>query len=97
MLVSVAPHSTLNPVPDVKELIAGTVVITPPAVSRVITISEPTITLVAATVIVPPAVQVNVPRLVVGAVNPPVTDRITPGCELIAQIAVLLSEPVETF
>lgn len=70
--MSVAPHNTLKPVPAVRVLMAGVVVITPPAVSSVMRISDPTITGVDATVIVPAAVQVNVPRRVVGGVNPPV-------------------------
>ena len=55
--------------PAVRVLMAGVVVITPPAASSVISISEPTITGVAATVIVPAAVHVNVPRRVVGEVR----------------------------
>jgi hypothetical protein len=50
---------------------AGVVVITPPAVSSVIRMSDPTITGVDATVIVPAAVQVNVPLRAAGDVTFP--------------------------
>jgi hypothetical protein len=77
VLVSVAPQRTLNPVPAVKVLNAGGVVITPPAVSIVMRISDPTITGVEATVIVPAAVQVKVPLLAAGAVMFPVLPMVT--------------------
>ena len=61
MLVSVAPHNTVNPVPAVTVFIAGGVVIVPPAAFRLICTSDVAISFVLLIVIVPPAVQTNVP------------------------------------
>ena len=65
MLVSEAPHSTVNPVPAVTVLNAGEVVIVPPAPPAAIEIvmSDVLSTLVFEIEIVPAAVQIKCPPI----------------------------------
>jgi hypothetical protein len=63
VLVSAAPHRTVNPVPVATVFIAGGVEIVPLAVLRLMTTSDVAVSFVFDTVIVPPPVHVNVPFL----------------------------------
>ena len=61
MLVSAAPQRTVKPVPPVTVFIAGGVDIVPPAVFKLIITSDVASSFVFEMVIVPAAVQANVP------------------------------------
>lgn len=63
VLVSAAPHSTVKPVPLVTPFIAGFVEIVPPTVFKLIVTSDVASSFVLLIVIVPAAVQMNVPFL----------------------------------
>ena len=61
--MSVAPHSTVNPVVAVTVFIAGDVVIVPPCAFKEIITVEVASIFALGTLIVPPPVHMNVPRL----------------------------------
>ena len=61
--MSAAPHSTVKPVPLVTPFIAGFVEIVPPTVFKLIVTSDVASSFVLLIVIVPAAVQMNVPFL----------------------------------
>jgi len=63
VLVSAAPHSTVNPVPVATVFIAGGVEIVPPAVFRLIITSDVISSFAFVMVMVPAAVQTKVPFL----------------------------------
>ena len=71
--VSVAPQSTVNPVPAVTVFIAGDVVIVPPAVFMEIITSEVANSFVLLMVMVPPFVQTKVPLRADATVRAPET------------------------
>jgi hypothetical protein len=76
VLVSVAPHNTLKPVPAVVVFIAGGVVIVPPAAFIEMITLEVANSLVFEMVIVPPDVQVKVLFLAEATFTAPLSETV---------------------